>query len=273
MTDLFHHRPGLFPKGALIAVVAVKPLPGSPGYQRNDNDIIEQAMDDIRHYKAAGVDGILLENSYDLPYIKPPLPEAAIELMNRVVRQARRRFDGLMGLQLLEAANEAALEIAAAGGLNFIRVEGYVFAHIGGAGFIEGCAGELQRMRKQLRAENIHIFADVKKKHCAHALTGDLSLADVVRQTAFFRADGVIVTGPHTGFPPRAEDLRESRSASSLPLMIGSGVTEENMMELVPMVDAVIVGSAFRQEGDFQRPLDVDRLNAFVKKYRSIANV
>ena len=39
---------------------------------------------------------------------------------------------------MLEAANETALEIAHVADLDFIRVEGYVFAHIGGAGIIEG---------------------------------------------------------------------------------------------------------------------------------------
>ena len=46
---------------------------------------------------------------------------------------------------MLEAANEAALEIAHAADLDFLRVEGYVFAHVGGAGLIEGCAGKLLR--------------------------------------------------------------------------------------------------------------------------------
>ena len=170
------------PKKFLAAMVALLPLPGAPRYAGEDERIIAQALSDLDHYKDAGVDAIVLENSHDLPYIKPPLPIAAVELMKRIACEIRRRFDLPIGIQILEAANETALEIAQAADLDFLRVEGYVFAHVGGAGFIEGCAGQLLRKRKALRCEHIKIFADVKKKHCSHALTGDLDIVDEVRQ-------------------------------------------------------------------------------------------
>src|SRR5437879_10935224 len=161
------------PDKFLAAMIAVLPLPGSPRYGGNDKRITAQALSDLRHYMDAGADAVVLENSHDLPYIKPPLPEPAVSLMTEIANEVRSRFPGPIGIQLLEAANETALEIAHAADLDFVRVEGYVFAHVGGAGLIEGCAGKLLRHRKQLACEHIRIFADVKKKHCTHALTVD----------------------------------------------------------------------------------------------------
>src|SRR5438132_7638302 len=156
------------PNKFLGAMIAVRPLPGAPRYAGEDEAIVMAALSDLRHYREAGADVIVLENSHDLPYIKPPLPTRAVRVMTRVARAVRRRFAGPIGLQMLEAANETALEIAAAADLDFLRVEGFVFAHVGGAGLIEGCAGKLLRRRRRLGAEHIRIFADVKKKHCSH---------------------------------------------------------------------------------------------------------
>src|SRR5204863_8186237 len=126
------------PDKFLAAMIAVAPLPGSPLYACDDRQIIEQALSDLAHYSAAGVDAVILENSHDLPYIKPPLSPAAVALMTEIAREVRSRFTRSIGIQMLEAANETALEIAHAAALDFIRVEGYVFAHVGGAGIIEG---------------------------------------------------------------------------------------------------------------------------------------
>ena len=50
-------------------------------------------------------------------------------------------------------------------GADFIRVEGYVFAHIADEGLIESCAGDLLRYRRNIGADNVLIWTDIKKKH------------------------------------------------------------------------------------------------------------
>jgi membrane complex biogenesis BtpA family protein len=249
-------------------MIAVMPLPGSPRYDGNDDLIVAQALSDLGHYTIAAVDAIVLENSHDLPYVKPPLPEKAVALMERIAQEVRSRFAGPIGIQMLEAANETALEIAHGTDLDFIRVEGYVFAHVGGAGVIEGCAGKLLRKRKELGCEHIKVFADVKKKHCSHALTADLTIADEIKQAQFFLTDGVIVTGVRTTEPPSIIELRQARKAANCPVLIGSGITPENISLYVRRADGFIVGSTFRGNGDFLAPLDPRRLATFMTAYR-----
>jgi hypothetical protein len=170
---------------------------------------------------------------------------------------------------MLEAANETALEIAHQADLDFVRVEGYVFAHVGGAGLIEGCAGGLLRQRKELGCEHIKVFADVKKKHCSHALTADLDITDVVRQSEFFLADGIVVTGPRTTVPPESNELRRVKDCARVPVVIGSGMTRENIASYLPLANGFIVGSTFRRNGEFLGPLDPERLQAFITEFRS----
>jgi uncharacterized protein len=259
-----------FPAQALIAVVAIPPLPGSPRYGGSVAAVVEGALADIEAYRQAGVDAILLENSWDVPYVKPPLPEAALALVHQITREMRGMWRGLAGLQLLEAANEEALAIAASASLDFIRAEGYVFAHIGGAGLIEGCAGRLLRRRRELGADHVRVVADIKKKHCAHALTADLSLADIARQADLFLADGLVLTGSFTGEPPQAGDFRNLRGVSALPLWVGSGMTPENIGDFLPLADAFIVGSTLRHGGKFLAPTDSERLRRFVDEFQAL---
>ena len=62
-------------------------------------------------------------------------------------------------------------------------------------GWIDACAGPLLRYRQQIGGSDIAVFCDIKKKHSAHAVTQDVDIAETARAAAFFRADGVIITG------------------------------------------------------------------------------
>ena len=256
------------PDKAFAAMIAVLPLPGSPGYRDNDEEIVHRALEDLDCYRQAGADCVILENSHDLPYIKPPLDDGAVDLMEHLAHEIRHRFEGPIGMQLLEAANETALDIAERADLDFLRVEGYVFAHVGGAGLIEGCAGHLLRRRHALGCDHIRVFGDVKKKHCSHALTADLDITDIARQAEFFRVDGVVVTGDRTGACPDPQELARVRNAASGPVWIGSGLTPENIATFAPLADGFIVGSTLRKDGAFLGALDPGRFEQFVTAFR-----
>ena len=257
------------PPRFLAAMIAVLPLPGSPLYDGDDQRVIDQALEDLEVYKDAGVDSIIFENDHDLPYIQPPLDEKGIALMTEIAKEARKRFDGPMGVQMLEAANITSLEIATVADLDYIRVEAYVFSHVGGSGVINGSAGKILRRRKELNAEHIKVFADVKKKHGSHSLTIDLDITDEIMQAEFFLVDGVIVTSQFTGVNPDKNDLIKAKRATKLPVLIGSGMIAENIQEYLPLADGFIVGSYFRKDGKFLEKLEPERLQTFMKAFVS----
>lgn len=256
------------PPRFLAGMIALAPLPGSPRYGGSDAEIRSRALSDLSHFTDAGVEVVVLENSHDVPYVKPPFDPEALAVVKEIAADVRARFDGPIGIQLLEAANLEALEVAAGCGLDFVRVEGFVFAHIGGAGLIEGCAGELLRMRRRLGATDVMVFGDVHKKHCAHAIKGDLDIIDEVRQAEFFDVDGVIVTGPRTEVAPDAAELERVSAAARVPVLVGSGMTPENVASYLPHADGFIVGSCLREGGRFMGRLEPDRLARFVQAFR-----
>jgi len=97
--------PRMLPEKFLAAMIAVLPLPGSPLYDGDDQKVMDQALADLDLYKQAGVDSIILENDHDLPYVQPPLDEKGIALMTKICSEARKKFNGPMGIQMLEAAS------------------------------------------------------------------------------------------------------------------------------------------------------------------------
>uniref|UniRef100_A0A672MQS1 Zgc:162297 n=1 Tax=Sinocyclocheilus grahami TaxID=75366 RepID=A0A672MQS1_SINGR len=134
-----------------------------------------------------------------------------------------------LGVQILSAANHSVLAVALASGLDFIRAEGFVSSHVADEGLLNACAGELLRYHRRIGAEHLQIFTDIKKKHSAHALTSDVSIAKTAQAAEFFLSDGVIVTGSATGAQADPEELREVTQSVRIPVLIGSGVTHDNV--------------------------------------------
>ncbi|XP_010082794.1 PREDICTED: uncharacterized protein F13E9.13, mitochondrial-like, partial [Pterocles gutturalis] len=239
-------------------------LAGTPRSSLLLAQIIDQACQEAEAYKDAGVDGLIVENMHDLPYTVCPGPEitAAMTIISAAVRQTCPRL--ALGVQILCAANQQAIAVALAAGLDFIRAEGFVFSHVADEGIINACAGNMLRYRKQVGAENIQIFADIKKKHSAHALTADVSVAETASAAELFLADGVVLTGTATGLPTDPQELKEVKRAVKIPVLIGSGVTLENVRNYLD-ANALIIGSYFKKEGYWANGVDPDRVKKFME--------
>src|SRR6185295_16139764 len=142
---------------------------------------------------------LMIENMHDRPYAKRAVGPEIVAAMTAVGRAVRAAVELPLGVQVLAGANREALAVAQACGAAFIRAEGFVFAHVADEGMIESGAAELLRYRRHIGAEHVRIFVDIKKKHAAHAITADVSIAETARAAEFFLADGVVVTGAATG--------------------------------------------------------------------------
>jgi membrane complex biogenesis BtpA family protein len=253
---------------ALIGVIHVAALPGAPAGALAVADIAQEAAGEARIYEEAGFHGLLIENTHDRPYLKSAAgPEVAASMA--VVGAAVRRASRLpLGVQVLAGANECAMAVAHACGAAFVRVEGFVFAHVADEGIIESCAGPLLRYRRAIGADRVRVFADIKKKHSAHAITADVDLAETAKAAEFFQADGVIVSGVATGQPTDVEEVRTVSAAVGIATLVGSGITAENIANY-GAADALIVGSSVKQGGVWTGPLDPERAAAIASAFNS----
>lgn len=251
----------LFPqKCSLIGMVHVQALPGTPGNQLSVQEIVDRACGEAEVYARAGWHGLMIENMHDAPYLNRSVGPEITAAMTSVAREVRKIFGGPMGIQILAGANKEALAVAQAAGLNFIRAEGFVFGHLADEGWMNSDAGELLRYRKQIGAEDVLVWTDIKKKHSAHTASADVSIADTAKAAEFFLSDGVIVTGNATGESASLTEVASVRAATKLPVLVGSGVTAENITAFAEKADALIVGSSVKYEGDWRNPPDSERV-------------
>jgi membrane complex biogenesis BtpA family protein len=240
---------------ALVGMLHVGALPGTPAACHSIDRLIEHTVAEARIYRDAGFTALALENMHDRPYLKTGVGPEITAAMTVLAREVKRETGLVLGVQVLAAANREALAVALACGAEFVRVEGFVFAHVADEGVIESCAGELLRYRRTIGADHVLVFADIKKKHSAHAITGDVSLVETARAAELFLANGVIVTGPASGEEASPDDVRDTVRAVRLPVMVGSGVSVHNLARFAD-AHGFIVGSSLKQEGIWSNPLD-----------------
>ena len=254
---------------ALIAMVHLHALPGTANNKISPSQIVDIAVEEATKLVAFGFDAVLIENMHDTPYLLREVGPEIVAAMTVASQAVVDAVDVPVGIQILAGANKAALAVAHATGAHFIRAEGFAFASVADEGIMDVAdAGPLLRERRRIDADDIAILADIQKKHSSHALTADLSIGDHARGADFMGADGVIVTGNHTGHAVDITQLREVRGATELPLLVGSGVTPENIKEIFQYADAAIVGSSIKQGGNWSQALDSTRCQALVNAKR-----
>ncbi len=254
----------------LIGMLHVGPLPGAPGWSGDLGAIIDKAVDEAQLYQEAGFHGLILENMHDLPYLQGsqvgPETVAAMSVLALEVRRASRLP---LGIQILAGANRQALAVALAAQADFIRAESFVFGHLADEGWMDAQAGPLLRYREQIGAQAIKIVADIKKKHSAHAMSADIGIGETAHAAEFFLADGVIVTGVSTGSEADADQVFEVNQHSQLPVWIGSGITAANLQRYWE-ADGFVVGSWVKQQGKWNLPLDVQRIQALAARHQEL---
>lgn len=222
-------------------------------------------------YKRHAIDAVMLENMHDLPYVQQRhLQPETVACMTRLALEIRSIMPASTpcGIQILACGNREALAVAKAAGFQFIRAEGYVFAHIADEGFTDATAGTLLRYRRNIEADDVLVFCDLKKKHSSHAITGDVSLLDTAHMAGFFLADGVVLTGTATGEPTSLLDVAAVCGHVDQPVLIGSGVTAANLEQYYGQADGLIVGSHFKEDGVWRNELCEQRVGDFMRQVK-----
>ena len=67
-----------------------------------------------------------------------------------------------------------------------------------------------------------------------------------------------------TGHAADLSYIRLIKEASHLPTLVGSGVTQDNVGDILDIVDGVIVASSLKQDGVWWNAVDPDRVRRFI---------
>ena len=250
----------------LIGNVHLPPLPGTPRYDGSSvADLTKIALADVRAYEDGGMDGLILENHGDIPFLKPAnIGPEVIASMTAIVQTISERTALPFGINLLANHAVGALAIAHATAARFVRVNQWVNGYVANEGFVEGLSGEALRFRRAIGADSVAIFADVHVKHGSHAVTSDRSVSELARDTEFFDADVAIATGNRTGDAIPPDEIAGIRAGTALEVIGGSGLTAENAPTLMMLLDGAIVGSSLKAGNHWSGPVDLTKVKEMV---------
>lgn len=259
MKNLLEAHPKL-----LFGVVHLLPLPGSPRFAGPFEPVIQAAIRDARAYQQGGAHALFIENFGDVPFTKGPVAPETVAAMAAAGRAVRAAVSLPLGFNVLRNDAHAALALCATCAGSFIRVNVHTGAMLTDQGLIEGDAYNTLRYRRQL-CPDVLLFADVHVKHAVPL--GASTIADSARD-ALHRglADALIVSGRGTGLATDLADLKAVRTTCpTAKLLLGSGVTVDNVRNYLPLADGFIVGTSLKTAGLIHNPVSAKRVAALVK--------
>lgn len=253
----------------IIGMVHLRPLPGSPLFDAKKmgmNGITEIAMEEAAKLERAGVDGLQIENIWDYPYLKgDDIGHETTAAMAAVAVKVRETVGIPIGVNCHLNGGIQSVAVAKAAGAKWVRVFEWVNAYVSHAGITEGIGAKLARYRSFLKADDeLKFMCDVNVKHGSHFIISDRSIAEQAHDAESEGADSLIVTGFETGIAPSPEKVKELSDAVNVPVVLGSGTTEENVAELLRYSDGAIVGSYFKEDNNWKNPVSEERTKKFM---------
>lgn len=227
-------------------------------------------MDQARIAKAGKMDGLLIEfRGGDI--LSREIPQREMDMMATLTQKVVATHPELViGVEILWHFPGATLKLAKASKAKFVRIDFFSDEVEAENGITVPIDPEgLVKYRKTLQAEDIHLLTDIQVKY-SKMLNPKISLKDSAKTAQNLGSDGVIVSGAKSGSSPDLKRLANARKGvRSIPVVIGSGFSMENAPEILPLVDAVIVGTSISEKtGGPLVPTKVDELMKFVNDYR-----
>ncbi|KXB03826.1 photosystem I assembly BtpA [candidate division MSBL1 archaeon SCGC-AAA261G05] len=254
----------------IIGMIHLLPMPGAPGCDHDVDLILEKALEDAEKLEDGGVDGLIVENMWDIPYfVGSDIPPETIAIQSVAARKVVEKVDIPVGANVIHNAGRGDLAVALASGAKFMRICLFTGAQVWDTGeFDHGVAAELTRLRRYFNAEDIRIFADIDKKH-AKVFPG-IDLRTHAIWSEYYLADALIVTGEMTGRPPKIDDVKTVKEATNRPVLMGSGMDKDNVSEFLKYADGAIVGTSLKEDGVTENPVDLGRVKEFMKTVEKI---
>ncbi len=250
-------------KKAVIAMAHIGAMPGSPMYdsQGGMNKLIDDVCSDIEKLQAGGVDTIMFGNENDRPYLLKATPES-IAAMTSIVTAAKAILKVPFGVNYLWDPT-ASVAIGAVTGASFVReIFTGVFASDMGV-WAPDCATPF-RLRRNLNRPDMKLLFNINAEF-AHAL--DQRPIELRAKSAVFSsmADAILVSGPITGQPADASDLRKvAETITDIPVLANTGVNLDNVHDVMSVASGCIIGTHFKIDGDTWNQVDGDRVKRFM---------
>jgi membrane complex biogenesis BtpA family protein len=254
----------------LIGMIHLPPLPSSRILSASIDRLVEYALWEAGKLRDAGFTAVLVENYNDAPYherVSDPLTLAAMAI---IVREIVRAYPNvIVGVNLLRNSGPETIAIASMAGAKFIRVNAYCEPRLSMEGILKPLASDIEDLRSKLKY-NVLVLADVDVKHSWPL--GNYNLEQVVKDCVKRgKPDALVVSSSATGEAPEPGYVASIRMyAGTKPIIVGSGITLENIEAYWNIADGFIVGTSIKQKGITTNPVDEKRARELAEKVEEL---
>ena len=250
-------------KKPVIAMVHIGALPGTPLYDAKGGlpKLIDGVASDIERLQAGGVDAVMFGNENDRPYVFKAPPEG-VAAMTAVIQASKPALRVPFGVNYLWDPL-ASVAIGAVTGAGFAR-EIFTGLFASDMGLWQADAAGAARLRRNLGRDDMKLLFNINAEF---AFSLDQRPIELRAKSAVFSslADAILVSGPLTGQPVDRAQLRAVREAvSNVPVFANTGVTIDNVRDILALADGVVIGTHFKRDGDTWNPVDGDRVKRFM---------
>jgi membrane complex biogenesis BtpA family protein len=262
--DFFHGK-----RKAVIGMVHIPALPGTPLYDAAGGmgKLIEAARTDLEALQEGGIDAVMFGNENDRPY-SLKAPPGSIAAMTAVIAALKPALGVPFGVNYLWDP-VASVAIAAATGAQFVR-EIFTGVYAADMGlWVPDADGALQ-LRRNLGAPNLKLMFNINAEFAASLDTRPIELR--ARSAVFSAlADAILVSGPITGQALDRSDLRKvCEAVKDVPVLANTGVTLDNVADILALADGCIVGTYFKVDGNTWNPVDRARVRRFMERVAAL---
>ncbi|MGE5623781.1 MAG: BtpA/SgcQ family protein [Methanocella sp.] len=252
----------------IIGGVHLLPLPGTPDYDADGGveKIYRRAHEDVLRLVEAGVDAILFANEADVPY-QTKVGSEIVAAMTYCIGRLKDELVVPFGVNML-LDPLAGIAVAHATGGKFVR--GYFTGgYVGDMGIMNTSGPEAARFRRMLGATDVKFITNLTCAFGVPLAERDLA-ATTYGAVVHGRVDALAVSGPAAGFEADREALSlVRRVARGVPILVGTGVTLENVQAMLSVADGAIVASGLKVDGVTLNPVDGERAKRFMAAVRA----
>jgi uncharacterized protein len=135
--------------------------------------------------------------------------------------------------------------------------------------WVPDCAGAV-RLRHNLGRDDLKLMYNVNAEFASPI--GSRDIAQRARSAVFSAlADVVLVSGMMTGMAAETSDLQAVKQVlKDTPVFANTGVTIDNIRDILAVGDGCIVGTHFKVDGNTWNAVDGDRVKRFMDLVRQV---
>lgn len=232
----------------IAGLIHVPPLPGTPFYKNNLDEIIISCVKSAKALQQGGANGCLVQTVDKIYSVKDTTDPLRLIALNKITQAIRNETDSSfeIGVQIMRNANKAALATALSCEGQFVRVETFVGNSLSPQGMVHSNPLSLLEYRAKIQAGEIKLVADIKTRHYEW-YQGNKSVAEVANYAKNCGADAVAIEDKsEKKVISMINEIRERNE--QLPVILAGYTNFENAKELLSHANGAYVGSCIEDK-------------------------